>query len=56
MGYIITQIVAILALTAITTLLIIFNCKEYKYRKKIEFLTHLVDNGYESQKIDLNKL
>lgn len=56
MSYIITQIVALLAITAITTLLIIFNCREYKYRKKIEFLTHLVDKGYETQKIDLNKL
>lgn len=56
MGYIITQIVALLALTAITTLLIIYGYKEAKYRKKIEFLTHLVDKGYESNKVDLNKL
>ena len=56
MGYIIIQIVALLAVVAVAILLIIYNSKDYKYCKKIEFLTYLVDKGYESNKIDLNKL
>lgn len=50
------QILAIIALAAIVTLLIIYNYKEFKYRKKIDFLTHLVDKGYESENIDLNNI
>lgn len=50
------QILAILALAAITTLLIVYNYKEFKYRKKIEFLTHLVDKGYETENVDINNL
>lgn len=56
MEYIFVQIVALLGLTAITTLLIITNYREFKYRKKIEFLTHLVDKGYETEYVDINNL
>lgn len=54
--YLIVQVVALMSLTAITTLLIVFGFREFKYRKKIDFLSHLVDKGYESKHIDLNKL
>lgn len=54
--YMITQIVALLALTAICTLLIVFGYREFKYRRKIDFLTHLVDKGYETENVDINNL
>lgn len=56
MEIIIAQVTALLAMCAICTLLIVFGYKEAKYNKKIDFLSHLVDKGYESKKIDLNKL
>lgn len=53
---IIPQIVALLALTAIIVLYVTFTYKENKYRKKIDFLTHLVDKGYETENVDINNL
>lgn len=53
---IIMQVFGLLCLTAVTTLLIIFNYKEAKYSKKINFLTDLLEAGYESDKIDLNNI
>lgn len=46
----------VLSLVTISVLLIVFGYKEMKYRKKIEFLKHLVDKGYESDMVDINKL
>lgn len=46
----------VVCITAIAVLLTIYSWREFRYRKKIEFLTHLIDKGYESDMIDLNNL
>ena len=48
--------VPIIGLVTIAVLLIIFGYKESRYRKKIEFLEKVIDKGYETENIDLNKL
>lgn len=48
--------IPIVGLVTISILLIIFGFKEFRYRKKIEFLKHLVDKGYETEQVDINKL
>lgn len=56
MEILISQLIALMCITAIAVLLIVFSFKEFKLRKKIELLTHLVDKGYEYEHIDLNNI
>lgn len=50
------QVFAIASMTAIIILFIVFSYKEYRLRKKIELLTHLIDKGYETENVDINNL
>lgn len=52
----IAQLACILSLAAVLVLMVIYGYREFKYRKKIEFLTHLVDKGYETNNVDINNL
>lgn len=53
MEFIFVQIIAILAMAAIAILLIVFGYKEFKYRKKVEFLTNLISKDYETDKLEI---
>lgn len=54
--YLLVSIISIISLATICGLCVVFGFKERHYEKKIEFLSHLVDKGYESNNIDLNNL
>lgn len=56
MDFVIIYGLPIVCLATIAILLIVFGYKDMKYRKKIDFLKHLIDRGYESENIDINKL
>lgn len=56
MEFIFIQLFGVAAMTAIVTLLIVFNYKEYRIRKRTDIIEKLIDNGYEHDKIDINKL
>lgn len=55
-GIILTQVLGILTMATVAILLIIYGYKEYKLRKKIELLTHIIDKGYETENVDINNL
>lgn len=50
------QCLAIAAMATIAILIIVFGYKEYRLRKKVELLTHIVDKGYEHDNVDINTL
>ena len=56
MDFIVVYGLPIVCLATIAVLLIVYGYKDMKYRKKIEFLTHLVDKGYETENVDINKI
>lgn len=54
MEVLIAQVIALLALSAVSILLIISGYREYRLNKKVELLKYMMDKGYENDKIDLN--
>lgn len=54
--YIVTSVLALLCLTAVTVLLIVTTHREYRLRKKVELLEYMIDNSYETEKVDIDKL
>lgn len=56
MEIMITQIIALCGLIAIAILLITTGYKEFRLRKKVELLTHIIDKGYEHDNVDINSL
>ena len=48
------QCLAIAAMATIAILIVVFGYKEYRLRKKVELLTHIVDKGYEHENVPLN--
>lgn len=55
-GIILAQVLGILTMATVAILLIVYGYKEYKLRKKIELLTHIIDKGYETENVDINNL
>lgn len=54
--YIITSVIGLLSLTAIGVLLIVTSYREYRLRKKVELLQYMIDNSYETDKVDIDNL
>lgn len=54
--YIITSVIGLLSLTAIGVLLIVTSYREYRLRKKVELLQYMIDNSYETDKVDIDSL
>lgn len=56
METLIVQGLALLSLTTLGVLLIITGYREFKLRKKVELLKHIIDCGYEHENVDINNL
>ena len=52
----ILQATALLSITTIAVLLIIFGWREFRLSKKIELLKHIIDKGYETENVNINDL
>ena len=48
------QSLALVSLTTIAVLLIVFGWREFRLSKKIELLKHLIDKGYQSVDVDFD--
>lgn len=56
MDLLIIQLMALASLTTLGILLIVFGYREYRLRKKVDLLRHMIDRGYEHENVDINNI